>query len=183
MKNVEEVTFWTSIAENLSHPGLVITEVVFLLLLILTIGLLYFRINASYYRDRITQEDFAKYTGISIFVYLIVGLSAMGIGGGFNYSEAKSSVLEENVATKYDLEVVDITSVTYHNIGSFASLKFKDSESGLQRGFYDDETEKTVPSVDVTFDKFGEPTITPWDGVDKNFVDSLIREEWKQSNP
>lgn len=183
LKNVQETTIWTSIVENLSHPGLVLVEVVFLISLIITVGILYFRLDASYYQDRISKKEFAKYTGIAIFVYLIVNLCAIIIGGSVNYSGAKVAVLEENVVAKYDLEVVDVRSVYYQSIGSYASLSFMDTDSGVQRGFYDKATDKTVPSVRVTFDQLGEPTITPWDGVDSKFVDNLIRDEWKQSNP
>lgn len=181
LRSIGEVNFWTSILENLNHPGLIIAEFVVFVLLCVAVIILYFHKKSSYHYNSITNEEFGRYTGLAVAIAFLVGIATLVIGGGgVHYSSAKMNALEENIYLKYDLEVVELSSVEYRSIGAFGSVRFVDTDSGIQRGFYDDETEEFIPSVRVVFDQSGEPTIAPWDGVDQKFVDSLVRPNWGQ---
>lgn len=174
MRSLEELNYWDSLLSNLSHPGFIITE----LLLVVVVVCFYCDTDNYHNRYKYNMPIFAKYTGIAIASFVFLSGAVIAIGGGIYYSSSKEELISQNIAKKYDFELVEVTKINYESVGTYGEFRFRDSDTGLQRGYYDDNDD-LIDSAKFSLDQFNEPIVEPWEGVDKVFVDSLIRSDWK----
>lgn len=125
-----------------------------------------------------------------IFFFLIFGVSL--IGGGIYSDHSKDNaishnraLLEKSILSKYDLDAIEAKYFRIYGQDDISVMMgVLDSQSGIAKGFNGEGKDDWVSSeelVHVTIDRStSEAFIIPWDGVDKNFVDSLVREDWKK---
>lgn len=175
LKDVSEIDLWHSMFDNLSSLSLIIVLGVLFIFMCIVLFFIYLeKVN-----DEIDQSAYVLFSGVAIAFTLVLSTITIFIGGIVHHDSMKEEALGHNVYLKYDFEVVEVHNVDYRDVGMYASLRFMDSDKGFQRGFYDQDKEEYIPSTAVVFDASGEPKVIPWEGVDQKFVDSLIRDEWK----
>lgn len=175
LKDVSEIDLWHSMFDNLSSLPLIIVLGVLFIFMCIVLFIIYLEKNT----DEIDQSDYVLFSGVTVAVTLVLSTIAIFVGGIIHHDSMKEEALGHNVYLKYDFEVVEVDDVDYRDVGMSASLRFRDGDTGLQRGFYDRDKEEYIPTTVVVFDASGEPKVMPWEGVDQKFVDSLIRDEWK----
>lgn len=173
-------TYWESVMSNLDEPSYVI------FVLCVTLGFLGF-IAILKFNSKLFDGLWVYVVSLLAFFVIIVGASL--VGGGIYYDNVDNQNIKNNRASvqeaildKYDLEAIEVKYWrTYGQDKISALISVMDGEHGIAKGYNGSSRDSRVPDeelIRVIIDRnTSEAQIIPWEGVDKDFVDSLIRSE------
>lgn len=173
-------TYWESVMSNLDEPSYIILVLCITLVFLGVIAILKFKY-------KLFDGLWAYVVSLLAFFVIIFGVSL--VGGGVYYENIDDRNIENNRASvqeaildKYNLEAIEVKYFRPYGEDKISALiSVMDGEHGIAKGYNGRSRDSRVPDeelIRVIIDRnTSEAQIIPWEGVDKDFVDSLIRSE------
>lgn len=173
-------TYWESVMSNLDKPSYIIW------VLCITLGF-WGVVAILKFNSKLFDGLWAYVVSLLTFFVIIFGVSM--IGGGIYYNNINNQNIENNRASiqeaildKYDLDAIETKYWRPYGQDKISALiSVMDGEHGIVKGYNGGSKDSYVPIeelVHVIIDlNTSEAQIIPWEGVDKAFVNSLLRSE------
>lgn len=169
-----EVSYWDTLVETLSSTGYVVFALIISCVLLAVLISILVTGTKDGWMFRSIMEGAVTAFGIAVFV-LGFGLTHASMADKENSYYAN---INQSIIDKYDLDLLEMHNVEEQDNGAIhMKAKIASYELGVSKGYgsYESRSDKRKDLANIAIGADGVPYILPWEGVDKDFVESLER--------
>lgn len=169
-QNINDITYWGAVVNNLDHVAL--------LILIAVVGIILSAIFIVWFSDWKLQggNTVGKMGMLLSVIFTVISLVMILLGGASNLFDERRDAMNSNIHQKYDIDIADTGHASHYGKNWKVDTLLLSSNHNVNIGFDDDSIEESdVKYATVVFNENSEPKILPWEGVNVSDIEKMLR--------